>query len=101
MTRYDDAVERLRSAVLSGPGALDRGLREAAYGAEELPGALGHYVAKVRLRAHEVSGEDIDAVRADRRSDDEIFEATVCAALGAGLTRLERGMSALEASRGS
>ena len=46
VTRYDEAVERLRHTVLSGPGALD-------------------------------------------------------SALGAGLSRLERGMSALKASRGS
>jgi len=49
----------------------------------------------VRERAYTTTDEDVGAVRRAGYSDDEIFEATVAAAVGAGLERLEAGVRAL------
>jgi alkylhydroperoxidase family enzyme len=92
---YAEQLERLKDAVLRGPGVLDPELRKAACEAGEMSGAMGSYVKKVVRHAHEVTDEDIAGLRQSGWSEDEIFEITVSAALGAGLVRLEAGLAAL------
>ena len=65
---------------------------------EEIFGALGPYVNKVVERAYTVTDEDITGLREAGYTEDQIFEATVSAALGAGLVRLNSGIGALRAS---
>ena len=60
-----------------------------------MPVQLASYVDKVALHAYKVTDEDLAALQRDGNSDDVLFEATVAAALGAALGRLERGISAL------
>lgn len=95
-----EAVARLRDAVLKGPGLLDPQLRAAAFGRATLPHPLGSYVAKVRTQAYQITDADVDALRAAGYSEDQIFEATVCAAVGLGLRQLERGLNALQGGQG-
>ena len=95
-TRFEAHVQRLREVVLTWPGTLDRELRAAAYQAYDVPGPLEAYVKKVSSRAYEVTDDDVAALRNAGYSEDQIFEATVCAAVGAGLARLERGLEALK-----
>jgi alkylhydroperoxidase family enzyme len=92
---YASRVRQLKETVLSGPGALDPAVRMAACLAAELPDVLGPYVKKVAKHAYEVTDKDMTALRQVGYSDDQIFEVTVSAALGAGLVRLESGLSAL------
>lgn len=80
----------LRKAVLSGPGTLDPEVRRAICDGLELPDPLGSYAKKVAGHAHTVSDEDIAGLHRAGYTDDQIFEATVSAALGAGLVRLRR-----------
>src|SRR5439155_7145338 len=80
-------LKRLEKAVLFGPGVLDPAVRKLASVAGELPGVPGSYVKKV-WRAHEITSEDVAALRQIGYSEDQIFELTVSAALGAGLARL-------------
>jgi len=94
---YESKFEQLKETVLSGPGALDSAVRKAASQREELPGPLGPYVSKVFERAYTVTDEDITALRETGYTEDQIFEATVSAALGAGLLRLKSGIDALRA----
>jgi hypothetical protein len=94
--RYASQVKRLKETVLSGPGALDPAVRKAACLAAELPGVLGPYMKKVAKHAYKVTDRDMIALRQAGYSDDQIFEATVSAALGAGLVRLESGLRALQ-----
>jgi alkylhydroperoxidase family enzyme len=91
---YAGKLERLKDAVLYGPGDLDPALRRVACAAGEIPGAMGA-VEKVVQRAHEVTDEDVAGLRQSGWSEDEIFEITVSAALGAGLVRLEARLAAL------
>ena len=48
------------------------------------------YLAKVRERAYTVTDGDVEALKRDGISEDEIFERTVRAALAEGLRRLDR-----------
>jgi alkylhydroperoxidase family enzyme len=70
-SRYALHVERLRASLREPP----RGLRA--------------YAAKVRDDPHAVTDADIAALRAAGFSEDEIFEASVAAAVAAGLERLD------------
>jgi hypothetical protein len=103
--RYTARVESLRHAVEDGPGELESGLRKsvAARAAEHchgdagtsLPPDLVAYVDKVALHAYKVMNDDIETLKQGGRSEDEIFELTVAAAVGAALERLDLGLQAL------
>jgi alkylhydroperoxidase family enzyme len=92
---YADKLKRLDETVLLAPGVLDPAVRKVASVAGELPRALGSYVQKVWERANEITSEDMAALRQIGYSEDQIFELTISAALGAGLVRLESALSAL------
>lgn len=81
-------MERLRHAVLSGPGSLPHHVRQAISKGVGLPGALEVFVQKINAEASTVTDDDIDELRA-HYTDDQIFEAIVSAAVGAGLFRLD------------
>jgi alkylhydroperoxidase family enzyme len=89
-------MQRLVDAVLRGPGTLDRGIRGAAADGVDVPEALRGYLDKVMRHAYKVTDEDTEALRFAGYSEDQIFEATVSCALGAGMRRLEAGLSAIE-----
>lgn len=92
---YGGKLKQLQEAVLSGPGLLDPTVRKAASLAAELPPALAPYVQKVVKHAYKVTDEDMTSLHQAGFTDDQIFEVTVSTALGAGLLRLESGLSAL------
>ena len=50
------------------------------------------YLDKVIRHPNQISDRDIDCLKAFGYTEDEIFEITISAALGAGLARLDRGM---------
>lgn len=82
-------MTRLRHAVTSSPASLPVGVRETITAGRNISGPLGSYVRKVAEHAYEITDEDIASLHAANYTDDEIFEATVSAALGAGLFRLD------------
>jgi len=92
---YGSKVKQLQEAVLFGPRTLNPTVRKAASLAAELPDALGPYVQKAAKHAYKVTDEEMTELHQSGYSDDQIFEVTVSAALGAGLMRLESGLSAL------
>jgi alkylhydroperoxidase family enzyme len=101
--RYDDFRKRLVDAVLNAPGDTPEALRRAVLEhARETPGAKGnlpaslaHYVDTVARHAYKVTDADVAALQQAGQSDDNVFEITVAAAVGAALHRLDRGMAAL------
>ena len=92
------AVERVRRAVVEGPGELPAEVRQALLAGEPAPAPFEDYVEKVRRHAYRVTDAEVEALVA-ASSDDAVFEATVATALGAGLARLEAGRAAIEAAR--
>jgi alkylhydroperoxidase family enzyme len=109
--RYDALVEQLKQAILYGKGQTSpelRGaveLRAAALGGRdseqegEVPAELTKYVDKVARYAYKVTDADFEKLRQAGYSEDEVFEITVSAALGAGLGRLERGLAAIRGGK--
>ncbi len=107
--RYADLTRRLRQAVL-GTGrsaATDPALRQAvearaaSWGSRpgpraDVPAALAPFVDQIARQAYKVTDDDVRALRQAGYSEQAIFEITASAALGAGLSRLERGLAALQ-----
>jgi alkylhydroperoxidase family enzyme len=75
---------------------LVRSLREASRPEREQPAAARAYLEKVRLHAYRVTDGDVEALLATGLSEDEVFEATVAAAVAAGLERFDAGLRTLE-----
>jgi hypothetical protein len=92
-------MTRLRHAVTSSPASLSAVVRQTITAGRNVSGPLGSYVRKVAEHAHEITDEDIASLHAADYTDDEIFEATVSTALGAGLFRLDCVLRALVASQ--
>ena len=101
--RYDAFVQRLTQSVLETPGdtppalrraIFERGKRPGSASREALSPALATYIDKVARHAYKVTDADMKALQINH-SEDELFEITVAATVGAALRRLERGMAAL------
>lgn len=106
--RYTEYTRILIDGVLSSPGETDSKLRRAVETQaaqlsgrapsqiSQVPGALEHYTTKVAQHAYKITDQDIAALKDAGYSEDAIFELTLSAALGAGMARLEIGLSALK-----
>lgn len=86
-----DRLAALRAAVLDGPGVTAPSVRQAA-ASGTAPEPWTEYVSAVRDSSYRVSEEDIAALKADGLGEEEIFEVTVAAAVGAALARLDAGL---------
>ncbi len=89
-------MNRLEQAVLFESGALAPQVRQAAATAGEVPEVMRGYVQKIVTSAYKVTDKDVQLLLRAGYSEEQIFELTVSAALGAGLTRLKRGEELLE-----
>jgi alkylhydroperoxidase family enzyme len=106
--RHAEKIQKLVDSVLNSNGdsapairlaveqiAAARAGRPSRTGGQ-LPAEIVNYVDKVDRNAHKVTDADIEALRAVGFTEDAIFELTICAALGAGLARLKRGLAAMK-----
>ncbi len=89
-----DLVGNLRQAVLDSPGATAPALRAAAATAGVLDDPWGAYAATVRDAPERITAADIDGLTAAGHTEDEIFEVTAAAAVGAALRCFEAGLRA-------
>ena len=99
MRSGQDIVEQLhelRDRVAEGPGKLPPLIRKAALSGSAVPPSAQPYTDKVRLHAYKVIDRDVENLKAAQWSEDEIFELTVATALGAGLSRLDQALRALD-----
>jgi hypothetical protein len=94
-TRYATLLAALRHAVLDAPAHTDSGLRSAAATGGALPEPVDAYVRKVRDQSYRITDADFDTLTAAGLGEDEIFEITVAAALGAALRGLDVGLRVL------
>ncbi len=60
-----------------------------------LPAELATYVDKVARHAHQVTDEEVAALKQAGYSEDQLFEITVAAALGVAVRRLDAGLAGL------
>ena len=95
-TDHGDVVANLRHAVLDMPAITDRALRAAAAAGDPLPDPWQSYAMTVRDASYRITDTDIDRLTAAGYSEDQIFEVTVAAAVGAALRSFDAGRNALE-----
>jgi alkylhydroperoxidase family enzyme len=95
--RHRTFLDALVKDVLEQPGSAAPALRQAASRNRDLPAELAAYVGKVESSAYQVTDEEVAALAAAGYSEDQIFEITVAAALGAAVRRLEAGLAPLAA----
>lgn len=104
---YSTKLQQTIEALHTKPGFITLELRQqvtdyavqltqASTTSPDIPAEWEPYLKKVTLYAYKTMDEDVDQLKEVGHSEDEIFELTLCAALGAGLARLERGMVALK-----
>jgi hypothetical protein len=104
-----EAMQQLREAVLTGPGALSEEARQriADWSASpdqgpasaQMEEPLAKVLTKVTRHAYKVTDEDIQGLLEAGYAEDAVFEAVVSAALGTALGRYERGMALLRATK--
>jgi alkylhydroperoxidase family enzyme len=75
-----DEIAELRAIVAEMPPAAE---------------AMAPYLALVRERAYVVADADVERLKADGFSEDEIFEQTVAVAIGQGLRRFDAAMGVI------
>jgi AhpD family alkylhydroperoxidase len=84
-----DLVENLRYAVFENPAVTSPEQRKAAARGEQ------PYTSKVRDTPNRVTDGDIEQLTATGHTEDEIFEITAAAAIGAALDSYDAGVSRL------
>ena len=88
---HGDVVANIRYAVLSAPAVTDPVLRQAVATGDAVPEPWRAYTETVRDASYRVTEADIAGLRAAGHSEDEIFEVTVAAAVGAALRGYDAG----------
>lgn len=99
-TDLGDPVENLRHAVLAAPADTDPAWRTAAATGGEQPEPWPDYTALVRGASYRITDADIDRLTAAGRTEDEIYEMTVAAAVGAALRSYDAGIQAQRKAAG-
>lgn len=89
--------EQLLERVLNGPGVTSIGARRAAFDNHEVDAQARALIGKVARHAWRVTDADVASVKAAGMAEDEIFELTVCAAIGQASRQLQSALDALRA----
>jgi len=100
MSDISRARKALVRRILEGTGQASPSERRAAFHNRGLAEPLGTLVDKVARRAYTVSDADIDAAKLAALSEDQIFEITVCAAVGEATRQYEAALAALVEATG-
>jgi alkylhydroperoxidase family enzyme len=75
-------------------------VRRAAFDNAGLDEPIRTLVEKVAYHAYKVTDEDVAAVRAAGRSEDQIFEIVVCAAVGQASRQYDNALAAVTGAAG-
>lgn len=86
---HDDPVDELRHAVFEAPAVTGPALRRAAV-TGEVDEPWRSYTGMVREMSYRITDADVARLLADH-SEDEVFEMTVAAAVGAALAEYDAG----------
>lgn len=93
---HGDVVADLRHAVLDAPATTDPALRAAAATGGPLPEPWQSYATTVRDASYRITDTDMARLTTAGHCEDQIFEVTVAAAVGAALRSFDVGRHALE-----
>jgi len=98
MSDITKAREALVARILEGNGTASQTQRRTAFNNTGFPEPVQTLVEKVCKGANTITDEDFAAVRASGLSEDQIFEITVCAAIGQAARQYEAAFAALDAA---
>lgn len=94
-----EAATRFRHAAIervqSGDGRASTADRRAAFANTGAPEGARALIDKVAKTAWKVTDEDVAVAKAAGVSEDQLFELTVCAAMGQATRQLDSALSAL------
>ena len=95
--RHADRVAGLVRAVLESDAVTENATRAAAATpGTELPSSkLASYLTRVRDASYRITDADVDALVRAGHDEEEIFELTVAAALGAAMVSRDAGLRAV------
>ncbi len=96
MSDIAEARRALVSRILEADGKATRSLRMAAFSNSGLAEPLDVLVDKVATDASAVTDDDINAAKRSGRSEDQLFEMMVCAAIGQATRQYDSAIEALE-----
>jgi hypothetical protein len=88
----------LVTRILEGGGQASHAQRRAVFDNAVLDEPLATLIRKLTNRAHEITDQDVAAVRALGLSEDQIFEIAVCAAVGQATRQYDAALAALESA---
>jgi len=94
----DAMIARLCDCVLRSPSALDAPRREGA-ARGDLEGPASALARKVRDESQTVTQGDFTNLKAAGFTEEQLFELTVSAALGAAQERLDRAIASVQGRR--
>ncbi|MEV6638949.1 hypothetical protein [Amycolatopsis sp. NPDC051371] len=92
-----DSPDDLRESVFEQPARTSPELRRAAATGDGLEEPWRDYAALVRDASHRITDDDVRRLLAGGRTEEEVFEVTVAAAVGAALRSFDAGRAALTA----
>lgn len=94
------AQRAIVARILEGDGRASRAERRAAFDNAGEAEPLRTLIEKVALHPTRVTDGDVAAVAAAGRSEDEVFELVVCAAVGQATRQHEAALAALAEAMG-
>lgn len=94
-SRITELHHALVARVLYAEGRTPTEARRAAFDNVGLDEPTHTLVEKVCYRAHLITDEDVSALRTAGRSEDEVFEIVVCAAVGQATRQFQNARAAL------
>lgn len=97
--RHADRLAALRAAVFEADALTDQADRAAAADGGELSAELASFLTRVREASYRLTDADVAGLRAAGHTEEELFELTIAAALGAALHRLDVGLDAMRGER--
>jgi hypothetical protein len=96
--RHGVFADGLRQRIFDGAGSLAPTVRQSLASGVGEPDDLASFGATVRRSAHQVEDSHVAHLATAGYTGDQVYEATISAALGAGMIRLDAGMRALAES---
>jgi hypothetical protein len=98
MSDIRQARKALIARILEGDGAASRTQRRAAFENVATAEPQRTLIDKLTKRANDISDMDVAATLASGLSEDQVFELTVCAAIGQATRQYETALAALDAA---
>lgn len=98
MSDIKHARRALVGRILGGKGHASETERRAAFNNAGLAEPVATLIDKVAKCSYKVTDEDMAAAKASGRSEDQIFELVVCAAIGQATRQYDAALAALTAT---